>query len=194
MVNLWPNTKETELHKHHSYRLFSSHRGMNLLQLCLLQAEHRLLSCFFTIRLNCMRIFLTGAISTETIWNSGAMLGSFWHEHHFSFEGSLRTKCKIPWGDWLQERSYFFFNMRDIPSFFSVLWGLIRADFLAVWSDKILNGPSYVKASCVSLSFACVCVKSVFVCLNPLPSPCLKLALSRSHPPLLFLTLWNFKD
>lgn len=80
----------------------------------------------------------------------------------------------------------FFFNMRDIPSFFSVLWGLIRADFLAVWSDKILNGPSYVKDSCVSLSFACVCVKSVFVYLNPLPSPCLKLALSHSHPHFSF--------
>lgn len=99
MVNLWPNTRDTELYEHHSYRLFSSHRGRKLVQPCLLQAEHLLLSCFLTIWLNCMLIFLTRRMSTETIWNSSATLGSFWYEQCFSFEGYLSTKGKIPWED-----------------------------------------------------------------------------------------------
>lgn len=76
-IDLWPNTSDTKLHKHNSYRFFSSHGVILLLQLCLLQAGHLLPSCFLTIRLNRMLIFLTGTVSTEIIQNSSGHFEEF---------------------------------------------------------------------------------------------------------------------
>lgn len=86
--------------QHHSYGSFSSHRGMNLLQ-SLPFTGWTLASVMFSYYKADFYAYFSNwnKFSTETIWDSSATLGSFWHEQHFSFEGSLRTKSKIPWVD-----------------------------------------------------------------------------------------------
>ena len=71
MIALWPNIRDTKLHKYCSYRFFSSQRSILFLQRCLLQAEHLLPSAFLTLKLNCMLI----RQFQETVWNSSGCFG-----------------------------------------------------------------------------------------------------------------------